>query len=214
LGWDPSTFYVLQLGRMVPRKGIDNVIRALALLRSKHGIDARLCVVGGNLFSSHADDTEELERLLTVAKEERLADFVEFTGSRGRNVLSRYYSAADVFVTTPWYEPFGITPIEAMACRRPVIGSDTGGIRYTVVDGKTGYLVPPKDPDALAEKLAVLANNHALAMQMGRAGALRAQKMFTWKRVGSELSAIFTGLGHHVSPAWRVAANASLPLAN
>ena len=61
----------------------------------------------------------------------------------GRNVLSRYYSAANVFVTTPWYEPFGITPIEAMACRRPVVGSATGGIKYTVVDGKTGFLVPP-----------------------------------------------------------------------
>src|SRR5690606_10993182 len=117
------------------------------------GVNARLCVVGGELYGGNAADVDELERLLRVAEEEGITESVDFTGSRGRNVLNRYYSAADVFVTTPWYEPFGITPIEAMACRRPVIGSDTGGIKYTVVDGQTGFLVPPKDPDALAKKL-------------------------------------------------------------
>src|ERR1700719_720279 len=78
------------------------------------------------------------------------------TGRRGRDALKLYYSAADIFVTTPWYEPFGITPLEAMACGTPVIGSNVGGIKFTVRDGETGYLVPPKDPDALGERLAYL----------------------------------------------------------
>ena len=64
--------------------------------------------------------------------------------SRPRRNLQHFYSAADVFVTTPWYEPFGITPLEAMACGTPVIGADVGGIRYSVADGVTGLLVPPK----------------------------------------------------------------------
>src|SRR5690606_19235364 len=153
-------------------------------------------------------------RLMQVAREEKIADFVEFTGSRGRNQLSRYYSASDVFVTTPWYEPFGITPVEAMACRRPVIGSNTGGIRYTVVDGETGFLVPPKDPDALAEKLAVLAGDRVLSARMGRAGALRAHKMFTWRRVGSELAAIFDSLGCQRASPWKLSAGERLPLAH
>jgi len=212
LGWNPDTFYLLQLGRMVPRKGIDNVIRALARLRRNYGTDARLCVVGGNFSDPHSDDAAEFERLRQIAKEEKVADFVEFTGSRGRNVLSRYYSAADVFVTTPWYEPFGITPVEAMACRRPVIGADTGGIKYTVVDGKTGYLVPPKDPHALAAKLAILAKDRLLAAQMGRAGALRARGLFTWKRVASELADIFGGLECHSPAAWRMHAAEPLPI--
>lgn len=194
LGWEASPFYVLQLGRMVPRKGIDNVIRAVSRLRSQYAVDARLCVVGGCLAEGNAGDIDELARLQRIADEEKITDVVEFAGSRGRNVLSRYYSACDVFVTTPWYEPFGITPVEAMACRRPVVGSDTGGIRYTVVDGETGYLVPPKNPDALAEKLAMLAADRVLAARMGRAGAQRAAHMFTWKRVGSELAAIFEEL--------------------
>ncbi|NGR06994.1 glycosyltransferase family 1 protein [bacterium SGD-2] len=212
LGWEPDTFYLLQLGRMVPRKGIDNVIRALARLRRSYGVNARLCVVGGDLVGG--TDIDELQRLVRVAEEERVADYVEFTGSRARDVLSRYYSAADVFVTTPWYEPFGITPIEAMACQRPVVGSATGGIKYSVVDGKTGYLVPPKDADALAGRLATLAGNRMLAQQMGRAGALRARNLFTWSKVGDELAAIFRDLAAQKLPAWQVAAPGAASVLN
>ena len=194
LGWDPDAFYLLQLGRMVPRKGVDNVIRALARLRGLYGVDARLCVVGGNTTQPTETETPELGRLMTIAREEGVLPYVEFTGRRGRNLLRRYYCAASVFVTTPWYEPFGITPVEAMACARPVIGSDTGGIRYTVVDGVTGFLVPPKDPDVLAEKLRMLAQDPAQAERMGRAGAYRARRLFTWERVGLELADVFDGL--------------------
>lgn len=214
LAWDPKTFYLLQLGRMVPRKGVDNVIRALARLRNSHGIEARLCVVGGRLSGSSADDSEEVARLVRVARDENVADYVEFTGSRGRNVLNRYYSAANVFVTTPWYEPFGITPIEAMACQRPVVGSDTGGIKYTVVEGKTGFLVPPKDPEALADRLAILAQNPSLAEKMGRAGALRAENMFTWARVGADLAAIFEDLACNTMPTWPMTVPRTASLTN
>ena len=194
VGWSEHPFYVLQLGRMVPRKGIDNVIQALSRLRGKHGVDARLCVVGGDIATERGQDRPELERLRDLASHEGVADHVEFAGQRVRNQLKRYYCAADVFVTTPWYEPFGITPVEAMACATPVIGADTGGIRYTVVDGETGYLVPVRDPDALARKLALLANNIELARAMGQAGRQRANELFTWKRVGQELMAVFTSL--------------------
>lgn len=111
-----------------------------------------------------------------------------------------------MFVTTPWYEPFGITPVEAMACRRPVVGSDTGGIRYTVVDGETGFRVPPRNPDALAEKLAVLAQDRQLCARMGNAGALRARALFTWTQVGNELAGIFQSLAAgRTLPVWAVA---------
>lgn len=211
LGWENDTFYVLQLGRMVPRKGIDNVIRALARLRETHGVRARLCVVGGDLTSGSAGDIDELNRLMRIAQEEGVEDAVEFTGSRDRSVLNRYYSAADVFVTTPWYEPFGITPIEAMACGRPVVGSDTGGIKYTVVDGKTGYLVPPKDADALAARLAILAHDRSLGMRMGRAGAARARGLFTWRAVGQELNQIFQELHRSRIPVWKSASFRTRP---
>jgi glycosyltransferase involved in cell wall biosynthesis len=194
LGWDPETFYVLQLGRIVPRKGIDNVIKGVARLRSIYGVDARLCVVGGDCATPSVQSTPEFGRLKALAVQEGIEDFVQFEGRRARNQLRRYYCAADVFVTTPWYEPFGITPVEAMACARPVVGSDTGGIRYTVVDGETGFLVPPKTPKALAARLAFLANDPAEAQRMGLAGARRANDSFTWDRVGGELAQLFEAL--------------------
>lgn len=191
MGWDANAFYLLQLGRMVPRKGVDNVIRGLAHLRHDHGVDARLCIVGGSSVDPSRETSPELARLAHVAREQGVERAVEFTGRRDRQELRHFYGASDVFVTTPWYEPFGITPVEAMACGRPVIGSDTGGIRYTVVDGETGFLVPPKDPVALAARLAVLANNAGLAQRMGTAGLRRASRLFTWERVGIELEHVF-----------------------
>ncbi|GLK92416.1 transferase [Achromobacter xylosoxidans] len=191
LGWESERFTVLQLGRMVPRKGVDNVIRALGRLRQRHGVDARLCVVGGNTDDADEIATPEIGRLRRIAADEGVSASVEFTGRRHRDQLATYYSASDVFVTTPWYEPFGITPVEAMACGRPVVGSDTGGIRSTVVHGKTGFLVPPHDPDSLAARLAELAADPALRARMGEAGRLRARRLYTWKRVGQDLLSIY-----------------------
>lgn len=191
LGWDHDDFTLLQLGRMVPRKGVDNVIRGLARLRHQHGVNARLCVVGGNTDDADETATPEIGRLRRIAREEGVASWVQFTGRRHRDQLAAYYSASDVFVTTPWYEPFGITPVEAMACGRPVVGADTGGIRSTVVDGKTGFLVPPRDPQRLAERLALLAADPALCARLGEAGRLRARRLFTWKRVGLDLLSVY-----------------------
>ncbi|ARP76490.1 glycosyltransferase [Bordetella genomosp. 6] len=190
-----SAFRILQLGRIVPRKGIDNVIRALARLRSRHGVDARLCVVGGNDPVPRDEGTPELARLRRIVAQERLEPYVQFTGRRDREQLCRYYCACDVFVTTPWYEPFGITPVEAMACGRPVVGSNTGGIRTTVLDGKTGYLVPARDADALASRLAQLARDRQLCRDMGLAGQRRARRLFTWEKVAAQLLRVYDRLG-------------------
>lgn len=189
LGLSPDEFVVLQLGRMVPRKGVDNVIRALAALDRK--VPARLLVVGGDHASPDESLTPEIGRLRRLARCLGVHAKVTFTGQRGRDVLPLYYAAANAFVTTPWYEPFGITPLEAMACGRPVIGSAVGGIQYTVVDGVTGYLVPPRDPQALAQKLAYLHANPSLADAMGRAGRIHVRRSFTWDQVVHELERIY-----------------------
>ncbi len=191
LGWPLHGFRVLQLGRLVPRKGIDNVIRALGCLRRDTDLDATLYVVGGNAEQPSVQATPEIGRLQEVASAEGVAERVVFTGRRGRDTLRLFYSAADVFVTTPWYEPFGITPVEAMACGAPVIGADVGGIRSTVVDGHTGFLVPPKAPAALAARLAQLAANPALARKLGEAGRRRAQAHFTWAGVARQMEAVY-----------------------
>lgn len=191
LGLDADEFIVLQLGRMVPRKGVDNVVRALAMLKVEHGICARLLVVGGNTAEPDPQATAEIGKLMQLAQKLGVSPQVQFTGQRPRSALRFFYSAANVFVTTPWYEPFGITPIEAMACSTPVIGSAVGGIKHTVVDGVTGYLVPPNQPQALAERLAWLCRHPRLAQRLGWAGMRRAYQHYTWRHVAAQLQQIY-----------------------
>jgi len=188
LGLDEDDFLLLQLGRMVPRKGVDNVIRALAALRDRHRVCARLLVVGGNSAEPDPAVTPEIGRLMELAASLGVADSVTFTGQRPRAQLRDYYGAANVFVTTPWYEPFGITPVEAMACGTPVVGTAVGGIKHTVIDGKTGFLVPPNDPAALAEKLCWLHRHPKEAQRFGWAGMQRAYRHYTWRSVAGRIA--------------------------
>jgi phosphoheptose isomerase len=194
LGLPPDEPMILHLGRMVPRKGVDNVIRGFARLVHRHGIPARLVVVGGETDEPDPERTPEIGRLQEIAAAEEVAGSVTFAGRRGRDALKLYYSAADVFVTTPWYEPFGITAVEAMACGTPVIGSNVGGIKFTVRDGETGYLVPPNDPEALAERLAYLHRHPKIRMLLGRQGQHRARDLFTWQKVANSIAALYEEL--------------------
>lgn len=191
LGLPSDEFVVLQLGRMVPRKGIDNVIEAIAALQERHGVRARLLIVGGNTTKPDPDATPEFGRLMNLAYALDVGDRVQFMGQRPRSELRYYYSACNAFVTTPWYEPFGITPVEAMACGTPVIGSAVGGIKTTVLDGHTGYLVPPKDPEALAERLAWLYHHPQIAQRLGWAGMHRAYRQFTWRKVAAQVAQVY-----------------------
>ncbi|MFL5779259.1 MAG: glycosyltransferase [Chloroflexota bacterium] len=191
LDLDPSERILLQLGRIVPRKGIDNVIEALARLERDHDMPARLLVVGGPDREPDVDGTPELARLAGVAEAEGVRERVTFVGRRDREELATYYNAADIFLSTPWYEPFGITPLEAMACGTPVVGSNVGGIKFSVRDGETGYLVPPRDPDALAERMAHLYRNPKLLAHLGRQGIRRVHDLFTWERVAGSVAELY-----------------------
>jgi glycosyltransferase involved in cell wall biosynthesis len=182
---------VLQLGRLVRRKGIDNAIRGIARLHDRHDVRATLIIVGGDSDAPDPVRTPEIGRLMAVAKCEGVADRVRFVGRRGRDSLRYYYSAADVFVTTPWYEPFGLTPLESMACGTPVIGSDVGGIRYTVCDGHTGYLVPPNDPEALAERLARELTDPRHRHVLASEGLRRAREHFSWPGVACSVEGLY-----------------------
>jgi D-inositol-3-phosphate glycosyltransferase len=191
LGLPVAERIVLQVGRMVPRKGVDTVVRGFARLVRAKGIEARLVIAGGDSDDPDPERTPELGRLADVAREEQVAERILFAGRARRDQLKYFFSAADVFVTTPWYEPFGITPLEAMACGTPVIGSNVGGIKFTVRDGETGYLVPPRDPEALAERLAHVFGHPRLLSVLGRQAVHRANDLFTWRHVASAVAALY-----------------------
>lgn len=202
IGLDPNAKVIVYVGRLIPRKDIRNIVRALALLverdeeRRATLKDAPtaapvLLVVGGETVEPDPAVTPEIGELQRLAAELGVSAHVRFTGKRPPNVLSYYYSAADVAVSTPWYEPFGLTPLEAMACGRPMIGSAVGGLTFTIEDGKTGFLVPPRCPEALAQRLDQLLGAPDLCRQMGRAARRRVEREFTWDIVAMRTAALY-----------------------
>jgi glycosyltransferase involved in cell wall biosynthesis len=191
LGLPSDVPVLLSVGRLVPRKGVDNVIRALGVLVRRLGVPAELLVVGGNSDIADPALTPEIGRLRAIAAEAGVAERVTFTGRRSHDLLKLYYSAADVFVTTPWYESFGMNAIEAMACGTPVVGARVGGIKYSVLDGSTGYLVQPNDPAALAERLDEICSSRRLAERFSSVAVRRAYALFRWERVTHALAALY-----------------------
>jgi len=191
LGLDPQEPLIVHIGRMVQRKGVDTAIEGFAHLLHDHNVRARMIVVGGESDEPDPKLTPELGRLQALAEEFHVADRVEFTGRRGREALRYFYSAADVFVTTPWYEPFGITPLEAMACGTPVIGSKVGGIKYSVVHGQTGFLVPPNDARVLGWRLSQIFQRRPLRARMSAAALRRVNQLFTWERVTAQIADVY-----------------------
>jgi glycosyltransferase involved in cell wall biosynthesis len=191
LGIKPEEFVVLQLGRMVPRKGVDNVIKSLGYISRKEVLPVRLLVVGGESDEPCPIKTPEIGRLQNIAREENVADRVTFVGRKNRDQLKQYYNAADVFVSTPWYEPFGITPLEAMACGTPVIGSNVGGIKFSVRHGKTGFLVPPNEPEILGERILEIISDKDEAQRISINAIKHVNTLFTWEIVARKLADLY-----------------------
>jgi D-inositol-3-phosphate glycosyltransferase len=196
IGLETEGKIIVYVGRMLPRKDIRNIVRALAALRQHEGMKdtPTLLIVGGESVEPDPVATPEIGELQKLAAELGVADRLRFIGKRQPEVLRDYYSAADVAVTTPWYEPFGLTPLEAMACGRPVIGSAVGGITYTIKDGETGFLVPPRDPEALAARSLQLLCQSELCAQMGLAARKRVEREFTWSIVAMRTGALYETL--------------------
>ncbi|HLO89559.1 MAG: glycosyltransferase family 4 protein [Chloroflexota bacterium] len=186
IGVNPDDRIILSIGRIVPRKGVDNIIRSLRFLKKRFS-NIRLIIVGGDADEHNGPSSAEVKRLKDLAISYKVADKVTFAGPKQPLELKYYYSAADIFISTPWYEPFGITPLESMACGTPVIGSDVGGIKYTVKDGETGFLVPPRKPLQLARRVIFVLNNRMLLQHMRFASIRRVNALFTWKRVASDM---------------------------
>lgn len=187
LGLDPQDEVILHLGRMVPRKGADNVIRGFAHYVKATFKKSKLIIVGGESDRPDPRKTPEIGRLMQIAQEEGVTDNVLFAGRCSRKNLKFYYCAADVFVTTPWYEPFGITPVEAMACGTPVIGSSVGGIKFTVKHGETGLLVPPNEPRILGEALLTLLTNDEFKQSCSIKSHARAHNLFKWETMVDQI---------------------------
>lgn len=194
IGLETGKKVIVYVGRLLPRKDIRNVVRALALLVGKceRAEDVPLLmIVGGESVAPDPVATPEIDELQKLARELGVSEHMRFMGKKQPELLRYYYSAADIAVTTPWYEPFGLTPLEAMACGRPVIGSAVGGITFTIKDGETGLLVPPRDPQVLAASLQCLLEQPEVRKRMGAAARKRVEREFSWSIVALRTGALY-----------------------
>jgi len=169
-----SRFRILCIGRLVPRKGVDDVIRAVAGLP-----EVELLIAGGPAADRLADDPEAA-RLRSVAGDSAR---VRLLGQVAHDRLPGLIRSADLVVSAPWYEPFGIVPLEAMACGVPVVATAVGGMLDTVLPGRTGLLVPPKDPAAIRAAIGHLLAEPGTRRAMAEAGVRRARASYGWDAI-------------------------------
>jgi len=187
---------LLVLGRLVPRKGIEDAIRALASIPA-----AELLVVGGPA-AADLDADAEVARLHGIVAATGVDDRVTFTGHVARNALPALIRSCDLVLAVPWYEPFGIVPLEAMACGVPVIATAVGGMLDTVVDGVTGVFVEPGAPTSIADAARALLCVDDVRLAMGRSGAERVRDLYTWQRIAAQTERSYqTVLSGRTAPA-------------
>jgi D-inositol-3-phosphate glycosyltransferase len=144
-------------------------------------------VIGG-----HPDDTSdpEMQRLQRLTRELNLEAHVVFAGAKERDELPVYYAAASAVIMPSDYESFGMVALEAMASGTPVIASEVGGLAYLVEDDKTGFLVPAREPQQLAERIKTLVTGDNTRQQMGEQAARHATD-YAWPTIANRLIAIF-----------------------
>jgi D-inositol-3-phosphate glycosyltransferase len=178
---------LLFVGRIQPLKGLDVAVAALAQLARD---DAELVVVGG---PSGLSGPEELARVHALADDLGVRERIRFVPPQPHHLLSTWYRAADLVLVPSRSESFGLVALEAAACGTPVVASDVGGLRTIVADGRTGFLVEPRDPSAFAVAVDRLLADPALAEAMGAAGAERSRD-FTWSTAAARLRRLYTDL--------------------
>jgi type III pantothenate kinase len=190
---------LLIVGRLVARKGIADAIAALARIP-----DAELLVVGGPAPDQLAED-EEARRLRAVALAHGVGDRVRLLGQLPHPELPAILRSGDLLLAVPWYEPFGIAPLEAMACGLPVVATAVGGLRDTVLDGLTGRLVAPRQPAQLAQTVNELLADRRQRAAMARAGRERVLTYYGWNSVAEQTEACYRNVLAERAPASRQA---------
>jgi glycosyltransferase involved in cell wall biosynthesis len=178
---------LVSVGRLIPRKGITTLLEALAAVPG-----AELLLAGGPPLASLGSD-DEARRLMFLADELGVADRVRFLGSIPHADVPALLRSADVYVTPPWYEPFGMAALEAIACGVPVIATAVGGLTETVIDGVTGLLVPPAESGPLAAAISALLSMPERRARIARAAVSHARR-YSWERVTREILAVYERL--------------------
>ncbi len=184
---------ILFVGRIQPLKGIDTLMRAMKQVINQYpDLAGDLCVniIGGDPNPDSELERVEFERLKQLCVDLGIGNLVTFLGAKDQDTLVYHYSAAEMVVVPSHYESFGMVALEAMACGTPVIGSDVGGLSFSIEDGFNGYLVPHQDPHALADKIALLLRRPRLREHLGTQ-AIRWAERYAWTYVADEILEVY-----------------------
>jgi D-inositol-3-phosphate glycosyltransferase len=147
-----------------------------------------MAIVGGDPWSDDLD--EEMARLQDLRQELDIHDLVTFLGSKDQDILPNYYAAAEVVVMPSHYESFGMVALEAMAMGTPVIASEVGGLAFLVKDGRNGFHVPSRDPEALAERIYTLIADPNCRDSLGQQARAYAQQ-FAWPIIVERMMGVY-----------------------
>jgi D-inositol-3-phosphate glycosyltransferase len=203
LGLPPSRRIVLFVGRIEPLKGIDTLLRAMALIAPEipnWQRDLSVIIVGGAPGAGVDKVNAELARLERLRAELGIEDLVTFQGAKDQDTLVYYYSAAEMVVMPSHYESFGMVALEAMACGTPVVASKVGGLAFSVQDGRTGFLVPERNAEALASRIRLLLCDEGLRRQLGRQAARWARR-YGWPIVANQIVDLYEQAQPAILPA-------------
>jgi colanic acid/amylovoran biosynthesis glycosyltransferase len=159
---------ILSVGRLDWRKGYEFALQAVQLLVTQ-GIHCEYEIIGGGDY---------LVNVAFACHQMGLDGLVKFAGPLPQSTVKEKMLWADVFLHAAVSEGFCNAVIEAQAMRLPVVCSDAGGLAENVADGQTGFVVPRRDPKAMAGKLKLLAGDFALRQQLGQAGRQRVSNLF------------------------------------
>jgi phosphatidylinositol alpha-1,6-mannosyltransferase len=185
IGLQAGQHLILSVGRLVRRKGFDQVIRAMPEL-VKQGIDAHYALIGIG---------EDWDYLSDLAKELGVSERLHLLGHVSPEDLPRWYNACDVFVMANREingdtEGFGMVFLEAAACGKPAIAGDAGGTGAAVVDGETGFRVDGTKVESLVSALTSILHDSELATRLGQTGLERAKEEFSWDAVADKTRAL------------------------
>jgi len=190
LGLPDNANIFLFVGRIEPLKAVDTIINALATLKSQDNSlmkTVRFVVIGGNP-NDEADN--EMMRLKSLVAEHGLEEYVIFLGAKDQTALPDYYASATAVIMPSDYESFGMVALEAMASGTPVIASHVGGLAYLVRHEETGFLIPVRESNALADCIKLFIEYPELCDELGNKASQIAQE-YAWEQIADRLLTIF-----------------------
>ena len=196
IAFSTDNFLITYVGRLEERKGIETLLEAISLVDNP---SVQAVIVGGQPsekpFLSWGELSEEpYKKYMALIDEYGIEKQVTFTGGKSQDQLSKYYSAADITVIPSYYEPFGMTAIEAMACGSSVIASRVGGLKSTVKENLVGALFEPRNAVQLAEKIKIIFDQPSINVEMKKNTRPYVEENFSWKSVAKSVAGVYQEL--------------------